>query len=76
MSIKAIKELARLCASEGYAPEVIGLGEAALAEAEALSRAATIIAKATEEGWPTTPIGSLNLQHSFELLVTIAKEGE
>lgn len=40
MSTKAIRRLARLCRDEGFTPEIIAMGEAALAELEAIRKAA------------------------------------
>jgi 4'-phosphopantetheinyl transferase EntD len=72
MSTKAIESVLRW-AKEEHA-DVERAADDALAELDALRKAAQIIAKATDQGWPTTPMGSLNLQHSFELLAAIAKE--
>lgn len=77
MSLKAIKEaLAVLAAIRAPGGPIAEIHTKASAEIAALEKAAKIVARATEIGWPTTPMGVLNLQHSFELLANIAMEAE
>ena len=73
MSTKAIERALMDMANSGAGPQPRMAAEA-LASLEAIRKAAKIISKAVVEGWPTTEMGSLNLQHSFEVLGAIAKE--
>lgn len=72
MSTKAIESVLKWAKEEHAGVEAAA--DDALAELAAIRKAAQIIVKATEHGWPTTPMGSLNLQHAFELLGHVAKE--
>lgn len=73
MSTKALEELL------SQYEDMIGsstseVGTAAKAELEAIRKAAKLIYRATVDGWPTTEMGSLHLQHAFEMFGVIAKE--
>lgn len=41
-------------------------------ELAAIERAATIIAKGTRDGWPTTEMGRLNMMRAFEVMQEFA----
>lgn len=71
--IEALKRLQEYAHAAGHDGDW-NLALSARAEVEAIEKAAAIIAKATQHGWPTTEMGSLNLQHSFEVLGSIAAQ--
>lgn len=69
MSLKNMRALAVLCKNEGYTPETIAMGEAAMMEIEALKKAAMIVSENVR-----IPAIPAELEPALRLMERIAKE--